>query len=191
MHVEPINKLCWLQAKLLVTPEVSQGKAAGEITQVAASPTGSHIAAGHADGTIRIWNLESGDCEVHIFVACALHAFALRCIDIKFHAISAVIALGCLGQGEGGSKPDKFPMMQVTLTGHRRAVTALRYSRNGSQLASGSQDTDVILWDVIAESGLFRLRAHTAEVTDLVGLPSSSLLFAMLPAWMLIPGSQP
>ena len=55
-------------------------------------------------------------------------------------------------------------------------MTALRYSRNGSQLASGSQDTDVILWDVIAESGLFRLRAHTAEVTDLVGLPSGSLL---------------
>ena len=59
---------------------------------------------------------------------------------------------------------------QVTLTGHRRAVTALRYSRDGSQLASGSQDTDVILWDVIGETGLFRLRAHTAEVTDLVRL---------------------
>ncbi|CAL5229844.1 g13253 [Coccomyxa viridis] len=115
------------QAKLLVTPEASQGKAAGEITQVAASPTGSHIAAGHADGTIRIWNLETGDCE-------------------------------------------------VTLTGHRRAVTALRYSRNGSQLASGSQDTDVILWDVIAESGLFRLRAHTAEVTDLAFIERSNTL---------------
>ena len=54
-------------------------------------------------------------------------------------------------------------------------MTALRYSRNGSQLASGSQDTDVILWDVIAENGLFRLRAHTAEVTDLVGLVFSFL----------------
>ncbi len=49
-------------------------------------------------------------------------------------------------------------------------MTALRYSRDGSQLASGSQDTDVILWDVIGETGLFRLRAHTAEVTDLVRL---------------------
>lgn len=65
---------------------------------------------------------------------------------------------------------------QVTLTGHRRAVTALRYSRNGSQLASGSQDTDAILWDVIAETGLFRLRAHTAEVTDVVGLAKNLCL---------------
>ena len=71
-------------------------------------------------------------------------------------------------QSEPNLEGSSFPA-QVTLTGHRRAVTALRYSANGSQLASGSQDTDIILWDVIAETGLFRLRAHTAEVTDLVG----------------------
>ena len=53
-----------VQAKLLVTPEGAQGKAAGEITQVATSPTGQHVAAGHADGTIRIWNTDTGDCEV-------------------------------------------------------------------------------------------------------------------------------
>lgn len=57
---------------------------------------------------------------------------------------------------------------QVTLTGHKGAVTALRYSASGAQLASGAQDTDVILWDVVAEAGLFRLRGHTSEVTDLV-----------------------
>ena len=53
-----------VQAKLLVTPAGAQGKAAGEITQVATSPTGQHVAAGHADGTIRIWNIDTGDCEV-------------------------------------------------------------------------------------------------------------------------------
>ena len=58
--------------------------------------------------------------------------------------------------------------MQVTLAGHRGAVTALRYNRAGALLASGAQDTDVIVWDVVAEAGLFRLRAHTGQVTDLV-----------------------
>ncbi len=65
--------------------------------------------------------------------------------------------------------------MQVTWTGHRRAVTALRYNRSGGMLASGSQDTDIILWDVVGETGLFRLRAHTAEVTDLVRTQQFSL----------------
>lgn len=53
-----------VQAKLLVTPEGAQGKAAEEITQVVTSPTGLHVAAGHADGTVRIWNIDTGDCEV-------------------------------------------------------------------------------------------------------------------------------
>ncbi len=57
---------------------------------------------------------------------------------------------------------------QVTLSGHRGAVTALRYNRGGALLASGAQDTDAIVWDVVAEAGLFRLRAHSGQVTDLV-----------------------
>lgn len=62
----------------------------------------------------------------------------------------------------------RYWAFQVTWTGHKRAVTALRYNRAGGMLASGSQDTDIILWDVVGETGLFRLRAHTAEVTNLV-----------------------
>lgn len=44
----------------------------------------------------------------------------------------------------------------VTLNGHKKAVTALEFDRDGTRLASGSQDTDIILWDTIAETGMFR-----------------------------------
>ena len=44
----------------------------------------------------------------------------------------------------------------VTFNGHKKAVTALAFDPVGTRLASGSQDTDLILWDVVAESGLFR-----------------------------------
>ena len=40
------------------------------------------------------------------------------------------------------------------------AVTALRFNASGALLASGAKDTDVILWDVVGEAGLFRLRGH-------------------------------
>ena len=40
----------------------------------------------------------------------------------------------------------------------------LRFSASGAQLASGSQDTDVIVWDVVAQAGLFRLRGHHGQV---------------------------
>lgn len=50
------------------------------------------------------------------------------------------------------------------------AVTALRYSSSGAQVASGSKDTDIIVWDVLGETGLFRLRGHKDQVTDLVSV---------------------
>jgi WD40 repeat protein len=40
--------------------------------------------------------------------------------------------------------------------GHKRAVTALAFDKFGAKLASGSQDTDLIVWDIVAEAGLFR-----------------------------------
>jgi U3 small nucleolar RNA-associated protein 12 len=44
----------------------------------------------------------------------------------------------------------------TTFNGHRKAVTALAFGERGTRLASGSQDTDLIIWDVIAEAGICR-----------------------------------
>lgn len=50
-----------------------------------------------------------------------------------------------------------------TFNGHKKSVTALAFDKAGARLASGSQDTDIILWDVVAEAGLFRY-AHNSFV---------------------------
>ena len=44
----------------------------------------------------------------------------------------------------------------ATFNGHTKAITALAFDQVGARLASGSQDTTVILWDIIGEVGLFR-----------------------------------
>lgn len=44
----------------------------------------------------------------------------------------------------------------VTFNGHKKAVSTLAFDEQGARLASGSQDTDIIVWDVEAESGLYR-----------------------------------
>jgi U3 small nucleolar RNA-associated protein 12 len=59
---------------------------------------------------------------------------------------------------------------ECTLSGHRGAVSALRFSPSGALLASGSRDTDVVLWDVVAEAGLYRLRGHRDQVTGVAFL---------------------
>ena len=47
-------------------------------------------------------------------------------------------------------------------------VSALRFNRSGGLLASGGRDTDCIVWDIVAETGLFRLKGHRDEVTGVV-----------------------
>jgi U3 small nucleolar RNA-associated protein 12 len=52
----------------------------------------------------------------------------------------------------------------VTLNGHRKAVTTLAFDRDGTRLASGGLDTDIIVWDVVAEAGLFRYKISLRSV---------------------------
>lgn len=44
----------------------------------------------------------------------------------------------------------------TTFNGHTKAITSLVFDAAGVMLASGSQDTTIILWDIIGEVGLFR-----------------------------------
>ncbi|GAA5856650.1 hypothetical protein JCM8547_005912 [Rhodosporidiobolus lusitaniae] len=61
----------------------------------------------------------------------------------------------------------KTQTVSVTFNGHKTAVTALAWDVDGTRLASGSKDTDVIVWDVVGEVGLFRLRGHRDQITGL------------------------
>ena len=62
----------------------------------------------------------------------------------------------------------------------RSAVTALRFNTSGVQLASGAQDTDIVVWDVVSQSGLFRLRGHHGQVCQRTF--SQSSMYAYLTA---------
>jgi len=55
----------------------------------------------------------------------------------------------------------------VTFNGHKSAVTQLCFDKEGNRLASGSRDTDVVLWDIVSEEGIARLRSHQDQITGL------------------------
>lgn len=65
----------------------------------------------------------------------------------------------------------------ISFNGHKSAVTQLAFDNAGVRLASGSKDTDIILWDLVAEVGLFKLRGHTDQITSLrFVFPSTEML---------------
>ena len=57
--------------------------------------------------------------------------------------------------------------MVVNFNGHKSAITQLAFDKSGVRLASGSKDTDIIIWDLVAEVGQFKLRGHKDQVTGL------------------------
>ncbi|CAG8512706.1 7541_t:CDS:10 [Ambispora leptoticha] len=59
----------------------------------------------------------------------------------------------------------KSSMLSVIFNGHRGSVTALVFDKNGTRLASGSKDTDLIVWDIVGEVGLYRMRGHKDQIT--------------------------
>lgn len=86
---------------------------------------------------------------------------------------------------EDGVDEDFLRREPLLLNGHSQSpVRSVSFDRNNvSRLASGGSDGTVIVWDIVAETGLFRLLGHRGGITDIMfvngvgfdGLATSSL----------------
>lgn len=61
-------------------------------------------------------------------------------------------------------------VLKSTFTGHRTAITALVFDRDGSRLASGGKDCNIVMWDIVSEKGLYSLRGHKNGISKLAFL---------------------
>lgn len=101
---------------------------------------------------ILVWDLKLGEClgEWHE----TGHRALVTCLEQSPTRPS----LFAVGYADGSIRlwNAQSKSVVVAFNGHRRQITALSFSADGARLASGAQDNDIILWDVVAESGLFR-----------------------------------
>lgn len=59
-------------------------------------------------------------------------------------------------------------LQEVTVFhGHRAAITALEFDSSAQRLISGSQDGQIVLWDIVSEQGLVRFKGHKDQITQL------------------------
>jgi U3 small nucleolar RNA-associated protein 12 len=54
---------------------------------------------------------------------------------------------------------------RITFSGHKLGVSCLSFDDQGMRLVSGACDTEIVVWDVVSESGLFRLKGHKNLIT--------------------------
>ena len=64
----------------------------------------------------------------------------------------------------------------ITFNGHSNRITCLSFNDDGTKLASGSFDNDIIIWDMMAQRGLFRLRGHIKPITNVEFIQINDLL---------------
>ncbi|XP_045126628.1 WD repeat-containing protein 3-like isoform X2 [Portunus trituberculatus] len=53
----------------------------------------------------------------------------------------------------------------LKFTGHKGGVSSLCWDPQGMRVASGSEDGELVVWDVVSERGMVRLRGHKGKVT--------------------------
>uniref|UniRef100_A0A1J3FAT6 WD repeat-containing protein 3-like protein n=1 Tax=Noccaea caerulescens TaxID=107243 RepID=A0A1J3FAT6_NOCCA len=142
-------------------------------SNIAYDSTGKHVFAPALE-KVGIWHVRQGICNKTLIPTSFRSGPSLAVTSIASSASTLVAvgyADGCIRiwDSEKGT-------CESILNGHRSAVTALRYNKLGSELASGSKDNTVILWDVVGETGFFSLLGHRDQVTDLVFLDSGKKL---------------
>jgi WD40 repeat protein len=142
----PIRKL---GHTLQVAGNMGTGKALNGDELVCLACSQNHVATGWVDGAVRIFEHggDDNDDDKDRLRAKRSHCPANSLLDD---------ASDCLWQSD--------PLL---LNGHGGSpVRVVLFDADGSRLASGGSDGAVVLWDVVAETGLYRLLGHRRGITD-------------------------
>ncbi|KAG9089498.1 hypothetical protein FS749_001281 [Ceratobasidium sp. UAMH 11750] len=140
-----------------------------EVNSVAVSPDSHRIVSGSDDGTVRIWDAETGDpvlepLKGHTGAVCSV-AFSPNGRWIASGSIDMTIRIWDAETGEARLNP---------LRGHSDWVWSVAISLDGRRIVSGSGDKTVRVWD--AETGnlaLEPIEGHTSRVTSVAFSPDS------------------
>lgn len=160
----------------------------GPIFNIAFTPDGKRLASASGDGTIKIWDVESGTF--------------LRSLDGQARS---VYSLAFRRDGRHLATLTGGPIIHVwdvtngkqvlRLTGHKKSVYGVAYSPDGKVLATASDDQTVKLWDAATGKELRTLSGNSASVVAVAFSPDGQWLASggrdnIVKLWSLANGTE-
>ncbi|XP_026317592.1 WD repeat-containing protein 3 [Hyposmocoma kahamanoa] len=139
------------------------------VSQIAASPTGNHMAVGYVDGNINVFELTNNE----IVCVFAGHKSAVTCLqyDEQGHRLVS------------GSKDTEVILWDVVsetgiarFSGHKGVVTSVLFINGKNCVVSSSKDTFVKFWDIETKHCFKTLGGHQMEVWSAVLLKEERYL---------------
>lgn len=160
------------QAKLLV-----QNSHTLAVTSLAYNPSGTVVASGSKDFTIKIWDIRSGVLLQNLVG----HSREVTCLT--FSATGRYVVSGSL---DGTVRLWDVETGQVahTMVGHKSEILAVAISPNDRYVASAGgwfgedSDNSVKLWDVQTGTLLSTLEGHTGRVNSIAFSPNGQSLIS-------------
>jgi len=132
-----------------------------EVTAMVANSPGTLLGVGYSDGSVRVWDTNSGDEEV-TFTG---HKNAVTCLNWDKAGLRLVT----------GSRDTSVIVWDVVaecgvarLEGHKGPVTQARFMETQNAVVTCSKDTFVKFWDLTTHHCFKTLTGHLGEVWDLV-----------------------
>jgi U3 small nucleolar RNA-associated protein 12 len=123
-----------------------------------------------ANENVLIWDLKTRQV-INRLIYDADNAAEVTVLDC-FHGGHPRTNLIAVGYANGHIRVFEYEtgQLKTTFTGHRVAITALTFDKDGSRLASGGKDCHIVLWDIVGERGVFSLRGHKNSISKLAFL---------------------
>ncbi|XP_012724814.2 POC1 centriolar protein homolog A isoform X1 [Fundulus heteroclitus] len=126
---------------------------------------------GHA--AYPVMSRAGGDVAVAVAVQLAA-AERVLVPDLQVELGPALQSLGCVEQIDGVTPLD--PTLERHFKGHRHTVTSVDFSCNNKQIATGSVDSCVMIWNMKPQMRAYRFDGHKEAVTSVQFSPSGHLV---------------